>query len=193
MFVYNLSKSVNTNIRNGGIKMKETGVLRRIDELGRIVIPKELRKKLKIREGDFLDIFVEDNNIVLQKYSALKDIEAVLNSLVVSLGKSYNLKMTIVDSTNVIASNFNKLKADMPISNDLLMYINKCDTTLLNKNVNLNVSEGINAEANILIKPITVYGDLYGAVLIFFEYELPKDKMEAINLACSFIVDYIEA
>ena len=99
--------------------MKETGVLRRIDELGRIVIPKELRKKLKIREGDFLDIFVEDNNIVLQKYSALKDIEAVLNSLIVSLGKSYSLKMIVVDSANVIASNFNSFKNEMLITDEL--------------------------------------------------------------------------
>ena len=99
--------------------MKETGVLRRIDELGRIVIPKELRKKLKIREGDFLDIFVEDNNIVLQKYSALKDIEAVLNSLIVSLGKSYSLKMIVVDSANVIASNFNSFINEMLITDEL--------------------------------------------------------------------------
>ena len=104
--------------------MKETGVLRRIDELGRIVIPKELRKKLKIREGDFLDIFVEDNNIVLQKYSALKDIEAVLNSLIVSLGKSYSLKMIVVDSANVIASNFNSFKNEMLITDELASYIN---------------------------------------------------------------------
>ena len=173
--------------------MKETGVLRRIDELGRIVIPKELRKKLKIREGDFLDIFVEDNNIILQKYSALKDIGAVLNSLVLSLGKAYNLKVLIVDSSNIIASNLHQFKNDMAISSELVDYINKCETTLLNKNVNLKVTENINADFNVLIKPITVYGDLYGALLIFFEYELPKDKMEVINLTYSFIVDYIEA
>ena len=173
--------------------MKETGVLRRIDELGRIVIPKELRKKLKIREGDFLDIFVEDNNIVLQKYSALKDIEAVLNSLIVSLGKSYSLKMIVVDSASVIASNINSFKNEMLITDELASYINKCETTLLNKNVELKICDGVSYEANVLIKPITVYGDLYGALLIFFEYELPKDKTEAINLAYNFIVDYIEA
>ena len=173
--------------------MKETGVLRRIYELWRIVIPKELRKKLKIREGDFLDIFVEDNNIILQKYSALKDIEAVLNSLIGSLGKAYSLKMIVVDAENVVASNYSRIKPELAISNDLHAYISKGETTLLNKSVNLKITENLALETIVLIKPLTIYGDLYGALLIFFEYDLPKDKMEAINLAYSFIVDYIEA
>ena len=173
--------------------MKETGVLRRIDELGRIVIPKELRKKLKIREGDFLDIFVEDSSIILQKYSALKDIEAVLNSLLGSLGKAYSLKMIVIDTQTVVASNYAKVQTDLAISDELNNYLSKGETTLLNKNVNLKIADHIVIETNILIKPLTIYGDLYGALMIFFEYDLPKDKMEAINLANNFIIDYIEA
>lgn len=48
--------------------MKSTGIVRRIDDLGRIVIPKELRKIMKIRDGDTLEYFWEDNNLVLKKY-----------------------------------------------------------------------------------------------------------------------------
>ena len=51
--------------------MKETGVSRRIDELGRIVIPKEIRKNLKIREGDQLEFYVEKEYVVLRKKSSL--------------------------------------------------------------------------------------------------------------------------
>ena len=46
--------------------MKTTGVIRRIDELGRVVIPKEIRKNLRIKNGETLEIFVEDNDIVLR-------------------------------------------------------------------------------------------------------------------------------
>ena len=49
--------------------MKSTGVLRRIDDLGRIVIPKEIRKNLKIRDGESLEIFINGDAIVLKKYS----------------------------------------------------------------------------------------------------------------------------
>ena len=52
--------------------MKATGVVRRIDELGRIVIPKEIRKTLRIREGESLEIFLDNQeNIVLKKYFAM--------------------------------------------------------------------------------------------------------------------------
>ena len=48
--------------------MKSTGIVRKIDELGRIVLPIELRRTLEITDGDSLEIFVEDNTIILKKY-----------------------------------------------------------------------------------------------------------------------------
>ncbi len=56
----------------GGRKMKSTGIVRKVDELGRIVIPKELRNTLEIFEKDPLEIFVENDRIILQKYNANK-------------------------------------------------------------------------------------------------------------------------
>lgn len=56
-----------------GGKMKATGVVRRIDDLGRIVIPKEIRRTLRIKEGDPLEIFTEkDGDIILKKYSPIR-------------------------------------------------------------------------------------------------------------------------
>ena len=51
--------------------MKTTGIVRHIDDLGRVVIPKEIRRSLKIREGDPLEIFIENNCVCFQRYSAL--------------------------------------------------------------------------------------------------------------------------
>ena len=51
--------------------MKATGIVRHIDDLGRVVIPKEIRRSLKIREGDPLEIFIENNCVCFQRYSAL--------------------------------------------------------------------------------------------------------------------------
>ena len=57
--------------------MKETGVIRRIDELGRIVIPKEIRKRLRVGPGDMLDIYTSDKQIVLSKYTELSEIDEI--------------------------------------------------------------------------------------------------------------------
>ena len=57
--------------------MKATGIVRRIDDLGRIVVPKEIRKVLRIREGDPLEIFTgKEGEIVLKKYSPMSDLTA---------------------------------------------------------------------------------------------------------------------
>ena len=55
-------------LRKAGDGMKSTGIVRRIDDLGRLVLPIELRRMLEIAEGDALEIFTEDNMIVLKKY-----------------------------------------------------------------------------------------------------------------------------
>ena len=57
--------------------MKATGIVRRIDDLGRIVIPKEIRRAMGICEGDPLEIFTEDNIIIFSKYNEINEEEEV--------------------------------------------------------------------------------------------------------------------
>ena len=57
--------------------MKSTGVLRRLDGLGRIVIPKEIRNKLKLKNGESMEIFINEDAIVLKKYSYMSDLHDV--------------------------------------------------------------------------------------------------------------------
>ena len=58
--------------------MKATGIVRRIDDLGRIVIPKEIRRTLRIREGDPLEIFTDrEGKVILKKYSPIGELETL--------------------------------------------------------------------------------------------------------------------
>ena len=57
--------------------MKATGIVRRIDDLGRVVIPKELRRKLRIREGDPLEIYTNADQMVLKKYSKAEKTDSL--------------------------------------------------------------------------------------------------------------------
>ena len=72
-----------------GLYMKATGVVRRIDDLGRIVIPKEIRRNFKINEGDSLEIFVDSVGIILKKYSLLDNMVKNATILVDSVAKIY--------------------------------------------------------------------------------------------------------
>ena len=83
--------------------MKATGVVRRIDDLGRIVIPKEIRRNLKINEGDSLEIFVDSSGIILKKYSLLDNMSEISASLVNVARKIYGKNIVITDKERVIA------------------------------------------------------------------------------------------
>ena len=57
--------------------MKTTGVIRRIDELGRIVIPKEIRKSLRIKNGESLEVYLDGDSIILNKFSQIESLESI--------------------------------------------------------------------------------------------------------------------
>ena len=81
--------------------MKATGIVRRIDDLGRIVVPKEIRKVLRIREGDPLEIFTgKEGEIVLKKYSPMT---AFAQQYVEAISQSLGLPVAITDRDSVIA------------------------------------------------------------------------------------------
>ena len=77
--------------------MKTTGVVRRIDGLGRIVVPKEIRRTLRIRDGEPLEIFVDKDFIALKKYSPMTDFRTLAQILVDSVYDSISLNIFITD------------------------------------------------------------------------------------------------
>ena len=85
--------------------MKATGITRKIDELGRIVIPKEIRRTLRIREGTPLEIFTEKNGeIVLRKYSPMGELVTFAGQYADSLAQTTGMMVCITDLEQVIAA-----------------------------------------------------------------------------------------
>lgn len=83
--------------------MKATGVVRRIDDLGRIVIPIEIRRSMNIRDGDPLEIFVDKGGeVILKKYSAIADLEEMVGGIAQSLADATGLIALITDRDQVV-------------------------------------------------------------------------------------------
>lgn len=84
--------------------MKNTGVVRKIDDLGRIVIPKEIRKSLNIKNGEDLQIFVDNDNIVLKKFVKILSIKEYTEILINELKKFTDSIICITDKEKIIVS-----------------------------------------------------------------------------------------
>ena len=84
--------------------MKATGIVRRIDDLGRVVIPKEIRRTMRIREGDPLEIYTSrDGEVIFKKYSLLGGIEDFAGELCETMSRSTGAVCAVTDRDTVIA------------------------------------------------------------------------------------------
>ena len=84
--------------------MKATGIVRRIDDLGRVVIPKEIRRTLRIREGDPLEIYTEkDGGVIFRKYSPMGDLQDFAAQICESIGKNTGRIAAVSDRDSIIA------------------------------------------------------------------------------------------
>ena len=85
--------------------MKATGIVRRIDDLGRVVIPKEIRRTMRIREGDPLEIYTDrEGEVIFKKYSPIGELSAFASQYADTLHRTCNLSVIISDRDAVIAS-----------------------------------------------------------------------------------------
>lgn len=85
--------------------MKATGIVRRIDDLGRVVIPKEIRRTMRIREGDPLEIYTDrDGEVIFKKYSPMGELGNVVGELAEALSRTSGLSCAICDRDAVIAA-----------------------------------------------------------------------------------------
>ncbi len=102
--------------------MKSTGIVRRVDELGRIVIPKELRKTMHINEGDSVEIFTNNDEVILKKFSLVESFKDNAQKYCDILTKEHNLNYVITDTINVICASgsLKKKLCNGEVSSDLL-------------------------------------------------------------------------
>lgn len=152
--------------------MKATGIVRRIDDLGRIVIPKEIRRTLRIREGDPLEIFTDvDGQIVLKKYSPIGELGNFAKEYAEALAQSTGHITCIADKDQIIAvaGGSKKEFLDKSISPNLGKIIEarafftaqKADNKFI-PILSEGTTEGYHSE---IIFPIISEGDAIGAVI----------------------------
>lgn len=94
--------------------MKATGIVRRIDDLGRVVIPKEIRRSLKIREGDPLEIFIENNCVCFQKYSTLGSLAEEPLQIAIKMASNSGLRPIAIYDTDTKLRGMENFPAYVP-------------------------------------------------------------------------------
>jgi AbrB family transcriptional regulator (stage V sporulation protein T) len=165
----------------GGRNLKATGIVRRIDDLGRVVIPKEIRRTLRIREGDPLEIFTDkDGEIILKKYSPIGELSAFAKQYAEALAQTTGLTICIADKDQVIAVSGGSKKdfLQKQISKALETAINEREAIIALKDdkkfINITDEENDEFESEV-ITPIISEGDAIGAVILLNKD--PKVKM----------------
>ena len=152
--------------------MKSTGIVRKIDELGRIVIPKEIRNILSIRSNDDLEIFIDDMKIILSKYEKSNSILNYSNTIVKLINDNLDIKMFVTSKDKVITDgSFKEKEIDKKLIN--LIYERK-------KYESICVEKIINLTGYFLIYPIIVDSDILG-LLIFVKNNLFTNEEKIIT------------
>lgn len=156
--------------------MKATGIVRRIDDLGRVVIPKEIRKTLRIREGDPLEIFTDrDGEVILKKYSPIEELSSFAKEYAEALQQSIGGTIIITDKDVIISAvgTAKKEYMDKKISTELETIMEGRKTIILGKDSKevIPIYEDDEKEKYKyqVVAPILAEGDTVGNVVFYTE------------------------
>ena len=175
--------------------MKATGIIRRIDDLGRVVIPKEIRKNLRIKEGDNLEIFVVNEDIILKKYSMMNKINDLAQELTDAIYTFMKHSIFITDTDQVVAASgpLKKKYLNKNISDFITESIKRRDKMIENHFKELNFIEEENITCSYVMSTILVNGEAAGMILIISEDEkMTESEMQMASIVSSFMTKYLE-
>lgn len=179
--------------------MKATGIVRRIDELGRVVIPKEIRRTQRIRQGDTLEIFTAaDGEVVFKKYSPLVELGQISAVYTDVLAKSLGCTVLVCDRARIMAASGSgkneMMDRDISQETEHLLAARAIYTAPENAARRLRLFE--RGERLVLCAaPIVAHGDVEGAVLLpgMARDPVPRpETVQAIATAASFLSRWME-
>ena len=160
-----------------GGNMKDTGIVRRIDELGRIVIPKEIRRTMRLKEGTAVQIYInKSGELTLTKYSPIVDITEFANTFCSVINDNLSINLVVTDKDFVIATT-NKLKGCLgkEISAKLEEILEERKSYLFNVSDNSKMLELFKDDSNTyysqMVVPILANSDVVGGIVAFTNLE----------------------
>lgn len=184
--------------------MKATGIVRRIDDLGRVVIPKEIRRTLRIREGDPLEIFVDrEGEVILKKYSPIGELGDFAKEYADSLYEAIGHIACIADRDTIIAvaGASKKEFLNKPLGNGVEKVMEERKSVLINHAGEHSHCKGcltddeeckFSAE---VIAPIIAEGDPIGAVILLSKEEgiqMGEMELKLAETAAGFLAKQME-
>ena len=152
--------------------MKATGIVRRIDDLGRVVIPKEIRRTLRIKEGTPLEIFTDkEGEIILKKYSPIGELNLFAKEYAEALAQATGMIACITDHDQVVAAAGQRSRefAGKEISRELDRVISDREMRCFHSGERGKISLVENQKENagaVIVQPIICAGDAIGSVVI---------------------------
>jgi AbrB family transcriptional regulator (stage V sporulation protein T) len=185
--------------------MKATGIVRRIDDLGRVVIPKEIRRTMRIREGDPLEIYTDrEGEVIFKKYSPIGELHTFAAQYADTLSRTCNMSILICDRDAVIAVGGVSKKefVDKSVSSSLEHIM---QTRTLYRHADASTSEKIYAihdESNLYVScamPIVSEGDVIGCVVSLCDDGTKKDaaasevESKLVSTAANFLGKQMES
>ena len=174
--------------------MRATGIVRRIDDLGRVVIPKEIRKTLRIREGDPLEIFTaKDGEVILKKYSPIGELNEFSQEYAETLGETlgHGIVVTDLDSIIAVSKLAKKDYKEKSISDELEQLIENREskTSKDNKTIALHKDDSMGYNSQIIMPIVSSSGDCIGSIIMVSKDEnaLSESEEKILKIAANFL------
>jgi AbrB family looped-hinge helix DNA binding protein len=172
--------------------MKEFGIVRRIDNLGRVVLPIHLRKKINLSENDDVEISLNNlNQIVISKYNSLTGMSKLFDNIAISIFQVLKGTVLIIDLEKIITSyglkSFTYKKSEQ-ISNEIIKRIQ-----IPNVIPNIKIISSLVEENNIYLHPlIGRNGKEIGAIIYIYEKDLLENVSNIISSYAIFISEMLK-
>ncbi len=179
--------------------MKATGIVRRVDDLGRIVIPKEIRRTLRIREGDPLEIYTDkDGGVIFRKYSPMGDLQDFAAQICDAMGANTGRVAAVSDRDGIIAlSGAPKRELmDKPNSPELDRIMEQRKSYRYSAGEQLLRASGGSDKYHLgVAAPIVCQGDLFGCVMLMLGEDgtpLPEADQKVVQTVAGFLGKQME-
>jgi len=175
--------------------MKDKYLVGKVDGLGRVVIPKEIRNRINISENDYLEFFYNSEYMLIKKYSRLNEISNLLSEITDILSEYSNSEVLIIEKDNIVA--YSGIDKDLYInkkpSKSMIKSISRRESLFEEYVKNLEIIDGKNVNCSYINEAIVFNDEVLGLICLYNkEKKVSKEEYKLVKLVVKYISKYLD-